>query len=252
MPKELVSCCKCGQEVRRWKINPATKLPIKNFFCGHECKGIWQVEQRESLGFTKEWLIDQYITQGKDANRIGREIGRDGKSVWNWMVAYGIQTRPRGGKTLPHSFQKGQVNPFQGRRHSQETKNKLSAMAIADGRVPWGKGNEPYWRGVTGEKHPSFKGGLTPERQAVYSSQEWVDAVKTVWARDNATCQCCGRHHNTTESRGTFHIHHITSFQVKELRTEPNNLILLCKECHKFVHSKRNTTKQFIKEYHAS
>lgn len=124
----------------------------------------------------------------------------------------------------------------------------MSIAAITDGRVPWGKGNDPYWIGVTGDKHPSFKGGLTPERQAVYSSREWVDAVKIVWARDNATCQCCGKHHNTEVNRGNFHIHHIVTFQVKELQTDPENLVLLCKDCHKFVHSKKNVTKQFIKE----
>lgn len=248
MPKQKAVCAQCGKEVMRWLINPVTKKPIKNFFCDTTCKGQWQIEQRESLGFTKEWLIDQYITQGKDANQIGREIGRDGKSVWNWLVGYGIKTRPRGGKTLPHSFQKGQKNPFEGKKHSRETKDKLRKIAIADGRVPWGKGNEPYWKGRGGESHPCFKGGLTPERQAVYSSKEWVDAVKFVWTRDNAICQGCGKNHNEEKNRGNFHIHHIVSFQVRELRTEVSNLVLLCKECHKFVHSKNNIDKKFIKE----
>jgi len=245
MPKELCKCSQCGLEVKRWLVNPNTKQPIKNFFCDTKCKGQWQIEQREALGFTKDWLIDQYITQCKDANQIAREIGRNGKRVWEWIRDYGIQTRPRGHDTS-HLPKDGST--FRGKNHSEETKKKLSALSIADGRVPWGKGNEPYWRGVTGADHPSFKGGLTPERQAVYSSQEWVSAVKDVWKRDNATCQCCGKHHNTAETRGTFHIHHIVSFQVKELRTEAANLVLLCKECHKFVHSKRNTAKQFIKE----
>lgn len=249
MPKQKCSCSQCGGELKRWLINGVTKKPIKNFFCNTGCKGQWQIEQREALGFTKEWLMDQYITQGKDANQIAREIGRDGKTVWNWLSLYGIPTRPRGHDTS-HLSKDGST--WKGRSHSAETKLRMSVAAIADGRVPWGKENEPYWRGKTGKDHPSFKGGLTPERQSVYSSQEWVDAVKMVWARDNATCQCCGKHHNTAESRGTFHIHHITSFQVKELRTEITNLILLCKVCHKFVHSKRNITKKFIKEHHAS
>lgn len=245
MPKQLCKCSKCGAEIKRWLVNPNTNQNIKNFFCDTKCKGQWQIEQREALGFTKEWLFDQYITQGKDANKIAREVGRDGKSVWNWLSLYGIKTRPRGHDTS-HLPKDGSAT--KGFKHSEETKKRLSKIAIADGRVPWGKGNEPYWRGVTGADHPSFKGGLTPERQAVYSSQEWVSAVKEVWKRDNATCQCCGKHHNTAETRGTFHIHHIVSFQVKELRTEAGNLVLLCKECHKFVHSKRNTAKQFIKE----
>ena len=245
MPKQLCSCSQCGKSLKRWLINGGTKLPIKNFFCDNKCKGQWQIERRESLGFTKDWLIDQYITQGKDANQIGREVGRDGKSVWNWLSMYGIPTRPRGHDTS-HLPKDGSV--WIGRKHSSKTKEKISAAAIADGRVPWGKGNEPYWRGVTGDKHPSFKGGLTPERQAVYSSREWVDAVKIVWARDNATCQCCGKHHNTEINRGKFHIHHIVTFQVKELQADPENLVLLCKDCHKFVHSKKNVSKQFIKE----
>lgn len=248
MPKQLCNCAQCNKELRRWPINPITKKPIKNFFCDTTCKGRWQTEQREALGFTREWLFDQYVTQGKNANLIAKEIGRNGKRVWEWLTDYGIPTRPRGGFTMPHAFQKGQVNPFKGRKHSQETKDKLRAISIADGRVPWGKGNEPYWRGVTGDKHPAFKGGLTPERQAVYSSKEWVEAVKKVWARDNAICQLCGKDHRDEVNRGTFHVHHIVSFQVKALQTKVSNLVLLCRDCHKFVHSKRNVTKKFIKE----
>jgi thymidylate synthase (FAD) len=93
-----------------------------------------------------------------------------------------------------------------------------------------------------------WKGGLTPERQALYASPEWVDAVKMVWARDNATCQKCGAHHNTAKSRGTFHIHHIVSFMVRELRADVDNLVLLCRDCHHWVHSKSNESKLFIKE----
>jgi hypothetical protein len=59
---------------------------------------------------------------------------------------------------------------------------------------------------------PAWKGGITPERQQFYSTEEWSDAVKGVWKRDNAICQNCKKHHNTTKSRGTFHIHHIVSF----------------------------------------
>lgn len=245
MPKQVCNCSQCGAQLKRWLVNPSTKVPIKNFFCDNKCKGPWQIAQREALGFTKEWLFDQYVTQGKGANQIGREVGRDGKSVWNWLSMYEIPTRPRGHDTS-HLPKDG--SSTLGFKHSEETKKKLREIAIADGRVPWGKDNEPYWRGKKGEQHPSYKGGGTPERQAVYSSKEWVDAVKAVWARDNAICQLCGKDHRDDGNRGTFHVHHIVSFQVKELRTEPSNLVLLCKDCHKFVHGKGNTQKLFIKE----
>jgi len=195
----------------------------------------------------KGWMINEYVEKKRTANDIAKEEKRDAKTIWSWLKKFGIETRPMGGDSSSGSFKKGE-SIWVGRKHKESTKQKMRAAAIADGRVPWGKGNDPYWKGRSGEMHPCFKGGLTPERQSVYSSQEWVDAVKIVWARDSATCQGCGSHHNTAKARGTFHIHHIVSFQVKELQTEPSNLVLLCKDCHKFVHSKKNTTKKFIKE----
>ena len=195
----------------------------------------------------KEWLIREYVENRRTANDIGATEKRDGKTIWTWLRKFGIPTRPRGGDSSSGSFQKGHLLGV-GRKHTTESREKIRAAALADGRLPWGKDNEPYWKGRTGKDHPSFKGGLTPERQAVYSSPEWVDAVKIVWARDGAACRCCGKHHNTTKARGTFHVHHIVSFQVKKLQTDPENLVLLCKDCHKFVHSKKNTAKKFIKE----
>lgn len=245
MPKQKVHCTQCGEELLRWPTNPVTKKPIKHFFCDTSCKGEWQIKQRESLGFTKEWLIEQYVNQGKDANQIGREIGRDGKSVWNWLAMYKIPRRTRG-----HLYKQNLVldgSAFKGKAHSECTKKKLSEIAKADGRVPWGKNNRHPLKGCNPENHPNYKGGLTPERQAVYSSQEWIEAVKFVWQRDNAICQSCGKDHRKEENRGTFHVHHIVSFQVRELRTDPSNLVLLCKDCHKFVHSKKNIHKQFIR-----
>lgn len=245
MPKINTNCSYCQASLIRWPINPNTKLPVRNFFCNSTCKGKWQIAQREAMGFTKEWLKHQYLDLGKSANQIATEIGRDSKRVWEWITNYGLKTRARGHNT-DHLPKDGSASL--GMSHSAETKARLRSIALADGRLPWGKGNEPFWKGKFGNQHPCFTGGMTPERQAVYASKEWIDAVKVVWSRDNATCQRCDKHHNTAVSRGTFHIHHLVSFQVKELRTDSSNLVLLCKECHKFVHSKKNTEKQYIKE----
>lgn len=247
MPRIKVPCSACGNDgLLRWPINTATKKPIAHFFCNAKCKGDWQRIQREQLGFTKDWLIEEYVKKGRSANDIAREIGRDSKRVWEWIRDYGIDTRDRGHNYKENLLMDGST--MLGKKHSAETREKIRLAAIADGRLPWGKGNEPYWKGKKGPMHPGYKGGMTPERQAVYSSREWVEAVKKVWHRDNATCQHCGKHHNAASNRGTFHIHHIVSFQVRELRTEVSNLVLLCKDCHKFVHSKANTGNIFIKE----
>lgn len=243
--RKEVHCSQCCAKIVRVWWNYGKGRPIENFFCDTACKGAWQVAQREALGFTRDWLFDQYVTKQKGANLIGREIGRDGKRVWEWLRDYGIETRPRGSDEAQW-IKPGDASLFKGKKHKPETKALLSKISKEDGRLPWGKENQPYWKGKTGIDHPSYKGGLTPERQAFYASPEWAEAVKAVWARDNATCQRCGAHHNQAQARGIFHIHHVVSFMVRELRAEPSNLVLLCRPCHLWVHSKKNTEMEFI------
>lgn len=54
-----------------------------------------------------------------------------------------------------------------------------------------------------------------------------------VLKRDNYACQCCGKH--PTEKNGIkLHVHHKESR--KTGGNAPNNLITLCKDCHKALH----------------
>lgn len=244
--RKLVNCTQCSKEIKRVVWNYGKNRPILNFFCDNTCKGQWQKEQRESLGYTKDWLIDQYHTQGKSANQIAREVGRDSKRVWEWIRDYGIETRPRG-TDYGQCFQVGQESTFKGKKHKKETKEKIRQKSLEDGRVPYLKDGK-HWLHHEGAVPGNWKGGITPERQAFYSTIEWSEAVKAVWARDNAICQECGKHHNTEKNRGNFHIHHIVSFKVPELRANVDNLVLLCKSCHRWVHSKKNTKNKWIIE----
>lgn len=110
----------------------------------------------------------------------------------------------------------------------------------------WGiSGNKNGMFGKSGNNNPNWRGGCASERQLFYESQEWAKACSFVWKRDNATCQKCNRPSSKTVK---LHVHHIVSFSVKKLRAEPSNLILLCIKCHRFVHSKKNVDKEFIKE----
>lgn len=109
----------------------------------------------------------------------------------------------------------------------------------------WGASgiNNPMY-GRKGPLNPCWKGGATPERQDFYVTDEWKEAVKIVWQRDRGMCQKCWLKGN---GKNKFHIHHIVSFACKRLRCVPDNLVLLCVKCHRFVHSKRNINKDFIK-----
>lgn len=236
-----VECSFCQNKIKR------RQTKTDNYFCNISCKGKWQVLQRELQGYTREWLVNQYFVLGKNCNVIAKEIGKDGKTVWNWFNGYGIEINKRGANYKENLTLDG--SDWKGRKHKESSKEKIRQARLKDGHVPYlNKDGEHWLKGVTGKKHPCWKGGLTPERQKVYSSLEWTEAVKKVWKRDNAFCQNCGKHHNEEKNRGSFHIHHIISFQHRSTRTDVNNLVLLCRKCHIWVHSRKNTENKFIKE----
>lgn len=197
---------------------------------------------------SKEWLINEYVTKKRTCNDIAKELNKDPKTIWSWLKKNEIPTRSRGGDSSSGSFKKGS-NLWLGKKHKPETKDKIREARLKDGHVPYLKNGVHWMKGLESKNHPNFKGGLTPERQSLYSSNEWSEAIKKVWKRDNAICQKCGKSHNEEKNRGNFHIHHLVSFQVRELRSEVSNLILLCKECHRWVHSNKNINKQFIKNH---
>lgn len=247
MPKEFFKCEWCGKTVKRWAKNPKGKT-IKNHFCDTTCKGLWQKKQRENLGYTKEWLYEEYIEKGRTMNDIAKEIGRDPKRVWEWAKDYGIKTRGRGYGNPDVYFKKNHTLCV-GRKLSEEHREKIRQARLKDGRVPYLK-NGQHWLKQEGVHPASWKGGVTPERQRLYSNPKWKNAVKEVWRRDKAICQLCGKSQNE-DRNDTFHVHHLYPFaEYEHLRTNPDNLVLLCPQCHRFVHSKKNKERKFmLKEF---
>lgn len=244
MPKQEFKCAWCGKLIMRWANNPKGE-EIRNHFCDKTCKGAWQRKQREDLGYTKEWLYREYIVKGRTANDIAKEIGRNPKRVWEWIRDYGIKTRTRGYGNTDIHFKKRKPSRFKGCKQSEEAKEKMRQRRLEDGRVPYLVNGE-HWLKQEGKHPASWKGGTTPERQALYSNPRWKNAVKEVWERENATCQRCGKRQNEDRDK-KFHIHHLYPFaEYERLRLNPDNLALLCADCHRFVHSKKNTELEFM------
>jgi hypothetical protein len=111
-------------------------------------------------------------------------------------------------------------------------------------RIPARNRSEARIGRQAGARNPAWRGGVTPERQRIYKSQAWKALILAVWRRDNFQCRRC-----STPKRGTrsLHAHHIARWSdCPELRTELNNLVTLCNPCHKWVHSRANTTRVFL------
>lgn len=188
-----------------------------------------------------------YVDQGLGCPEIARRFGRDGKTVFWWLRKAGIQTRPRGSNPGPQ-FKKGEPGAFTGRKHSRATRQKLRDACLSDGRVPYLRNGQHWMKGLPPSANGRWKGGVTPERQEFYRSQEWKVACRAVWVRANGCCERCELDFRTVDRRrdGAFHIHHIASFAVRALRAEVTNLALLCRPCHLFVHNAANTKREFL------
>lgn len=198
---------------------------------------------------SKHELHKRYWVRGETCNDIARDVGKDPKTVWYWMKQYGLPTKPRGHDPRQH-FQKGH-DICVGRVQKPETREKIRQARIADGSKSLFLPNGDHvLKGKRGKDHPSWQGGGTPARQAFYASEEWKAACVTVWHRDDAKCQHCGLDHRTiNRNERSFHIHHIAGFLAfPELRADPENLVLLCDTCHRWVHSRANTESKFLRE----
>ena len=223
-------CKQCNVEFeRRGKKQPS--------FCSVNCKA---ESQRDKKDISKEWLIQKYVNEQLSTYEIGKIVGRDPKSVYRWLVDYGIHTRTRAETLNKNAWWKnGHTPPMKDKNHSESTKNKISKTRV-ERKIPGNSGEKNGMFGIKGSLHHNWKGGCTPERQSVYASIEWSETVKKVWERDRGFCFKC------KEQFKKIHIHHIVSFSVPELRYELSNLMTLCPECHHWTHSNKNKNKDYI------
>lgn len=121
------------------------------------------------------------------------------------------------------------VVKFSGKKHSEETKKKISAAH-------------------QGVDIKDFEGFMKTKDQR--DRYHFAKINKSIFERDNFTCNYC------KNSGGTLNAHHLESFAANEkLRFEKSNIITLCKSCHLNFHAKYgrkyNTEKQYI-EYKES
>ncbi len=163
--------------------------------------------------WNRDWLYDQYVQCRRSASDIAQEGGVGETAILYWL-----------------------------------TKHKIKARTMREIRANkhWGLSgvDNPMWN-RKGELNPRWMGGITPERQAFYTSRKWKTACSFVWSRDKGTCRRCGIIRSARLDL-PFHIHHVQSFANKDLRADPINLVLLCEICHHFIHSKRNKDREYL------
>lgn len=102
-------------------------------------------------------------------------------------------------------------------------------------------------KSVSGENNYNWNPNITQaEREDKRLYNEYIRWRQDVYEKDNYTCQCCNQ-----RGHGTLNVHHLDGYNwCKEKRTDINNGITLCEDCHKGFHSiygyGNNTKEQYI------
>ena len=160
----------------------------------------------------------------------------------------------------------GKPSHMKGKHHTEKAKEKNRIAHL--GKIPWNKGIKTGikpWLGkkrdektrkkisinrkgkYSNEKHPNWKGGITPENTKIRNSIEFRLWREAVFARDNWICQ------KTETKGGKLHSHHIQNFaQYPELRFAIDNGITLSNKAHWKFHQKygkENNTKEQLTDF---
>lgn len=159
-----------------------------------------------------DWLFIEYETKQRSTGDISEQVGCTEANILYWLRKHGIP-----------------------RRTISEARQVKRWGAAGE--------NNPMF-GRLGEASPTWKGGITPERQKQYSRSAWKKIKREVLERDKHTCQRCGCR---PEGKRAIHAHHIKSWdEYPALRLDANNIVTLCRACHRWVHSKANTGNEFL------
>lgn len=190
-----VECSYCYKKisVKQYRLNGG-----KNNFCGRECMGKWQSENRKG----------------------------ENSPTWNGgkidvLCAYCGNSK---------SVSAYQLNAYKNHYCDYECLGK------------WISEN------LKGENSPNWNHNLTQEeRNDTRAYSEYNEWRKMVYQRDKYTCQCCGY------KGKRLNAHHLNGYKWDiENRTNINNGITLCENCHTSFHSqygKGNNTKEQFEEY---
>lgn len=161
-------------------------------------------------------------------------------------------------KKISEAF-KGPRHPLWGKRHTEETKNKMRDTKINQYRnnseliIRISNSVKKLWQDPeyrkehTGPNHHWWKGGITKREETLAHALrvELRNWAKKVLERGNYTCQRCGIR---SEEKRIMQVHHIKSvLEYPSLVLDIANGITLCKNCHRKTESYgRKLRKQIV------
>jgi cytochrome c553 len=133
----------------------------------------------------------------------------------------------------------GSNNPFYGKKHSEETKRKIAAYRLGKKHTEEEKKKISLGgKGLhAGELNHNWRGGLKKQK---YPKEFDLILKRAIRARDGFLCQMPGCH--VQEVGRAHNVHHI---DYNKANNQPDNLITLCATCH----AKTSNHREFWAQY---
>lgn len=218
-------CERCGESfsARVERVNAG-----QGRFCSLICANEWQIEEgRKTWGKKngkKYWNGSRWVVHWRD--NVGKTHVQSYPRWW-WEVHKGVV--PKNYFVVLKDNDVKNINP---RNFILRTKKEHSIIRGQHGagtpKPTLAGANSKWWRGGS-----SYEG---------YPTEFSHSLKKRIKIRDNYTCQCCTSKMETEE----LDVHHIDC-NVKH-NTE-DNLVTVCKSCHKAIHGKEYKVNKGILKY---
>ena len=238
------NCDYCGKENSDYTSHYNRK---KNHFCSMECKNKWQEnnlkgEKHHNYSRVKcncsycgkEMEYDKYRYNNNKNHYCSYECANKHRSI-----IYSGENHPLYNKdshikcNCSYCGKEMELSKY---KHN----NSKNHFCSRECHGKWNSEN------LKGEKHHSYNPNITDdERELGRRIEGYKDFTKEVYKRDNYTCQCCGD--NKGHNLNAHHIYGYTEY--KDLRTDANNGVTLCEECHKKYHKQYGYTNNNYKDF---
>lgn len=167
-------------------------------------------------------VLEKDYKELKSCRAVSEKYNCFPSAIYNWIRFYGIKTIPMKGRALPDDIRRKVSKSLvrgamKGKRHSEETKSKMSEKR-------------------RGSKNPNYKGGKTERMRKIRRTKDYIDWRNAVIERANGKCEMCGR-------KLSLEAHHIKSIH-KDISGvyDLNNGKALCNDCHLVADGKEKRT----------
>jgi endogenous inhibitor of DNA gyrase (YacG/DUF329 family) len=259
-----VTCSQCGKDTLVW-ANNISKNKTGNYFCDLNCKKLFFVGSKNPAFNSvhhncdycgREILVKQYNLKRYNLNFCNKQCKNEydkaqyievpcnycGKkktmNIWN-------ANRSKNhfcDKQCKGKWQSENLSGIDSTHYDKilvtcsncgKEKHVSKCVANRSKNLFCNKKCKGEWmsKNKIGENSSGWKGGLTEKLKLVRASIDMVNWRKSIFKRDNYTCQFCG------DYGSVLNAHHIVPLTIDENKIfDINNGITLCESCHKKAH----------------